>query len=77
MIRKKIKRIVLKRIFPHLSIILSGMLLVLLAIDRVNSAMVFIDHDITKGLMWVLCAASIINGATLLSRRVKSSADRS
>ncbi len=73
---RKIKRIILKNILPHLCIILSGMLLVLLAIDRVNSAMMFIDHDITKGLMCVLCIASIVNGTTLLTRRKKSS-DRS
>ncbi len=52
----------------HLAIILSGMLLVLLVIDHVNSAMVFIDHRITKGLMGVLCVASILNGAQLLKR---------
>ncbi len=69
---KKLKRIVFKMIFPHLCIILSGMLLVLLAIDRVNSAMMFIDHNITKGLMCVLCVASIINGASLLARRTKA-----
>lgn len=70
---KKAKRILLKNVLPHLSIVLSGMLIVLLAIDRVNSAMVFIDHRLTKGLMWILCAASIVNSAQLLARPVRSS----
>ena len=68
---KKLKRILMKNLLPHLSIVLSGMLIVLLAIDRVNSAMMFIDHRLTKGLMWVLCAASIVNGAQLLARPAK------
>ncbi len=70
---KKAKRILLKNVLPHLSIVLSGMLIVLLAIDRVNSAMVFIDHRLTKGLMWILCTVSIVNGAQLLARPVRSS----
>ena len=74
---KKVKRIILKTILPHLCIVLSGMLIVLLAIDRVNNAMMFIDHRITKGLMWVLCIASIVNGAQLLMRPVKKSAAKS
>ena len=71
---KQIKKILLKTILPHLCIVLSGMLIVLLAIDRVNNAMMFIDHRITKGLMWVLCIASIVNGAQLLLRPAKKSA---
>ena len=70
---KKLKRILMKTLLPHLSIVLSGMLIVLLAIDRVNSAMIFIDNDLTKGIMWILCAASIVNGAQLLTRPRKSS----
>lgn len=73
---KKVKRIILKNVLPHLCIVLSGMLIVLLAIDRVNSAMMFIDHRITKGLMWVLCIASIVNGAQLLMRPVKKSTNK-
>ena len=69
---KKIKRILMKVVLPHLSIVLSGMLIVLLAIDRVNSAMVFIDHRITKGLMWILSIAAILNGAQLLARPSKT-----
>jgi len=69
---KKFKRVLSRQLLPHLAIVLSGMLIVLLAIDRVNSAMVFIDHRITKGLMWVLCGASILNGASLLARPAKS-----
>lgn len=42
-----------KYALAHAAIVLSGMLMVLLAIDRVNEAMMFIDNDITKTLLWV------------------------
>ena len=44
-------RKVCKYVFDHAAIVLSGMLMVLLAIDRVNEAMMFIDNDITKTLL--------------------------
>lgn len=35
-------------------------------IDRVNSAMAFIDNDITKALLFVLCVISIIESVLLI-----------
>lgn len=58
-------------VFAHAAIVLSGMLMVLLAIDRVNEAMMFIDNSITKTLLWVLCIVSILNAARLLARPKK------
>ena len=60
-----------KYVFAHAAIVLSGMLMVLLAIDRVNEAMMFIDNSIKKGLLWVLCIVSILNAARLLARPKK------
>ena len=74
--RQRVRRLIFKEMLPHLSIVLSGMLIVLLAIDRVNSYMVFIDHRITKGLMLILCVASIINGAQLLARPAQRPTNR-
>ena len=65
---KLIRHIVCRVLLPHISIVLSGMLAVLLAIDRVNSSMMFIDHRITKGLMLVLCIVGILNSMQLLTR---------
>ncbi len=62
-----------KYALAHAAIVLSGMLMVLLAIDRVNEAMMFIDNDITKPLLWVLCILSILNAARLLARPKKMS----
>lgn len=69
-------RRIVKSVLAHASIVLSGMLLVLLAIDRVNEAMMFIDNDITKGLLWALCTVSILNAARLLARPKKKKAAR-
>ncbi len=60
-----------KYALAHAAIVLSGMLMVLLAIDRVNAAMMFIDNDITKALLWVLCVVSILNATRLLARPKK------
>lgn len=65
------RRKLVKTILAHAAIVLSGMLLVLLAIDRVNEAMMFIDNSITKGLLWALCIISILNAARLLTRPKK------
>lgn len=65
------RRKLVKTILAHAAIVLSGMLLVLLAIDRVNEAMMFIDNSITKGLLWALCIISILNAAHLLTRPKK------
>lgn len=67
------RRKVCKYVFAHAAIVLSGMLMVFLAIDRVNEAMMFIDNDITKTLLWVLCIVSILNAARLLARPKKKS----
>lgn len=46
----------LLRLLPHLVIILGIALLTLLIIDQVNSAMNFINNDLTKGMFFVLVA---------------------
>lgn len=66
--KRRLRRFIINEAVPHLAIVLSGMLVVLLIFDHFNSYMVFINHRLTKRLMWVLCAASIVNGAQLLAR---------
>ena len=44
----------LRKILPHAAIILSMMYFVFFCIDRVNSAMAFINNDITKWLLVIL-----------------------
>jgi hypothetical protein len=54
------------RVLPHLSIILSGMLLTFFIIDRVNTAMAFINNDITKWLIGISAVLSMIVAGMLI-----------
>lgn len=54
-----------ERTLPHLSIILSGMLIVFVVIDRFNSAMGFLDNDAAKLMVFALSVFSIINAILL------------
>lgn len=60
------------KLMPHISIIISVMMIVFFFIDRVNSAMAFINNDITKMLLLILSIISIINSIFLIyyQRRV-------
>lgn len=53
----------LRKILPHLSILLCNMYIVFFLIDRVNSAMAFINNDLTK---WLLLVSSLISIATAI-----------
>lgn len=56
----------LRKFLPHAAIILSAMYFVFYGIDRVNSAMAFIDNPMTKMLLVVLGLISIINAIFLI-----------
>lgn len=53
------------KVLPHISIILSGMLIVFCVIDRFNSAMGFLDNDAAKLMIFALSVFSIINAILL------------
>ena len=57
----------LRKIFPHAAIVLSVMYVVFFHIDRVNSAMGFIDNGITKLLLYALCALSLANAVIIIA----------
>ena len=56
----------LRKILPHAAILLCNMYIVFYLIDRVNSAMAFINNDITKALLLILCVISTVNSAFLI-----------
>ena len=66
----------MKTMLGHLAIILSGMYLVLFAIDRVNRAMFFIDNNITKWLLVILSLVTIVNAILLLAQQRKQCAKK-
>lgn len=69
----------LRKILPHAAIIISMMYFVFFFIDRVNSAMAFINNGMTKGLLFILCMITIINALMLIAddRRRTSARRRS
>ena len=57
----------LRKILPHGAIIISLMYFVFFFIDRVNSAMAFINNGMTKALLFVLCLITIANALLLIA----------
>lgn len=53
-------------ILPHLNIIMACTVLTFLIIDRFNSAMQFIENDITKGILFLFVIVTIINSIILM-----------
>ncbi len=62
---KKITRWLIKAL-PHINIVISGMYLVFFIIDVQNSAMAFINNDITKVLLLILSVGSILTSILLI-----------
>lgn len=58
-------------IIPHISIVLSMMLVLFFILDKFNSAMAFINNNITKTLLVILCACSFINAIALIAQHRK------
>ena len=69
----------LRKLLPHGAIVISGMYFVFFFIDKVNSPMAFINNDITKVLLLILCVISVINALFLIRddrRRVRQQEER-
>ena len=54
------------KLLPHAAIVISIMYFVFFFIDKVNQPMAFINNNITKGLLFVLCVISILNAISLI-----------
>ena len=67
----------LRKILPHAAILLGNMYIVFFLIDRVNSAMAFINNDITKVLLLILCVISTVNSSFLILDERRRQAARS
>lgn len=50
----------------HVNMILAAMYIVFYFIDRVNSAMAFIDNDITKALLLIMSVLTIFSSLTFV-----------
>ena len=56
-------------ILPHVSIILSGMVIVFVILDRFNPSTGYLTNDAALVLLIVLAAASIVNAILLIARQ--------
>ena len=64
----------MRKILPHIAIVISVMYAVFFFIDRVNPMMAFIDNKITKVLLMILSAVSVLNAILVIAddrRRVR------
>ncbi|MHC1771228.1 MAG: hypothetical protein AB9907_05720 [Flexilinea sp.] len=59
----------IKKIIPHISIIISGMMIVFFIIDRFNPKMGFLDNEGTKILTFILSVSSITTSILLVGRQ--------
>lgn len=55
-----------RRLLPHAAILICNMYVVFYLIDRVNTAMNFIDNRLTKGLLILLAVVTFFNCRELL-----------
>lgn len=62
----------IKKILPHFLIIMSLFFLTLLVLDQFNSAMYFIDHDITKTLLIVTFVITLFAGILFVADQRRS-----
>ena len=64
---------ILKGALPHLCIVMSGMLIVFFAIDRVNPHQAFLENEFHKWLLFILSVCTIIESILLstYNRRIE------
>lgn len=63
----------LRGMLPHGAILIANMYIVFFLIDRVNTAMNFIDNGLTKGLLLAMCAFVLLDALLPRPRRAARS----
>jgi hypothetical protein len=62
----------LRRILPHVCIVLSLMLLTLVILDKYNPGMNFIGNSFFKVMLVILCIAALIEAGILIAQDRRS-----
>lgn len=60
------KRIV-RNVLPHAVIILAGIFMVFLVLDKYNPTMDFVNNEISLKLFWGFCILAVVNSAVMIS----------
>ena len=66
---------ILKKILPHLNIIMVVVLVTLLIIDICNPFMEFVNNNITKGFIWFVVVLALTNAVVMLVDAQKNKND--
>jgi hypothetical protein len=59
----------IKKLLPHLCVILAGMYITFFIIDQFNAAMTLIDNPMAKTLLFVFSIVSVIVSVMLIRRQ--------
>lgn len=57
----------MKKVLPHNSIVLSGMVIIFYIIDQFNNSMALLEDDVTKVLILILGISAILTATLLIS----------
>ncbi len=68
---KKLMKIIITKIFPHITFALSAMFITFLILDNFNPVMEFINNNISRTLLYVFAGTSLIESIYLTITNVK------
>ena len=68
---KKLKKIIITKILPHITFALSAMFITFLILDNFNPVMEFINNDISRVLLYVFAGTSLIESIYITVTNVK------
>ena len=60
---------IVKKILPHICIVLAGIVVIFFVIDRFNQAMTLMSNDMTKGILFALGIVAIVVSGMLIARQ--------
>lgn len=66
----------IRPMLPHAAIVCANAFVVFFMIDRINTAMNFIDNELTKGLLFVMCLLAIGNWWIARTRALRAQKKR-
>lgn len=60
----------LNTLLPHVTVVISLMMLTFSIVNKINTSMAFINHYMTKNLMVVFCVVTLLVAAVLTARLI-------
>lgn len=63
---------IIRSVLPHITVIISGVFIVLLILEDYNPAMNFINNHVSLGLLWAFCILTILNSIIIIASNRKA-----